>query len=105
VLAHYHGLQKGNPAPSYPVTTSIPDELNAFYARLEPSNTEPCMRAVSDNCVIMLSVADVRPLNRSQGQRDYQDTYSEHALPSSDFTNIFNLSLTQSVIPTSGIIN
>ena len=24
-------------------TASLPDKLNAFYARFEPSNTEPCM--------------------------------------------------------------
>jgi hypothetical protein len=41
---------------------SLPDELNSFYAHFEASNTEPCMRAltVPDNCVISLSVADVR---------------------------------------------
>jgi hypothetical protein len=41
--------------------------------------------AVPDDCVIMISVADVRPLNRSkftrtQAQMDYKDLYSEHAL-------------------------
>ena len=41
--------------------TSLPDELNNFYARFEASNTEACMRAsaVPDDCVNMLSVADV----------------------------------------------
>jgi hypothetical protein len=40
---------------------SLPDELNAFYARFEASNTEAYMRApaVPDNCVITLSVANV----------------------------------------------
>ena len=40
---------------------SLPDELNAFYARFEASNTEACTRApvVLDDCVITLSVADV----------------------------------------------
>ena len=35
--------------------------MNYFYARLEASNTETCMResAVPDDCVITLSVADV----------------------------------------------
>ena len=75
---------KGSTAESCPVT---PDELNNFYARFEASNTETCMRAsaVPENCVITLSAADVRPLNRSiftrpQGQTDYQDVYSEHSL-------------------------
>ena len=48
---------KGNPDASQ----SLPDELNAFYACFEASNTEACMRApaVLDDCVITLSVADV----------------------------------------------
>ena len=53
---------KGKPSRELPSDTSLPDELNAFYARLEASNTEACMRApaLPDACVIMLSVADVR---------------------------------------------
>ncbi|XP_064879440.1 protein POF1B-like [Oncorhynchus nerka] len=41
--------------------TSLPDELNNFYARFEASNTEACMRAsaVPDDCIITLSVADM----------------------------------------------
>ena len=44
-----------------PSDTSLPDELNHFYARFESSDTEACMRAsaVPDDCVITLSVADV----------------------------------------------
>ena len=44
-----------------PSDTSLPDELNAFYACFEASNTEPCMRApaVPDDCVISLFIADV----------------------------------------------
>ena len=44
-----------------PSDTSLPDELNHFYARFEASNTEAGMRAsaVPDDCVTMLSVADV----------------------------------------------
>ena len=45
-----------------PSDTSLPDELNHFYARFEARNTEACrMRAsaVLDDCVITLSVADV----------------------------------------------
>ena len=40
---------------------SLPNELNAFYAHFEASNTEPCMRAPAflDDCVITLSVVDV----------------------------------------------
>ena len=66
---------------------SLPDELSAFYARFEGSNTEVCMRAsaVPDNCVITLSVADVSKtfkqvnIHKAAGQMDYQDVYSKHA--------------------------
>ena len=71
-----------------PSDTSLPDELNYFYAHFEANNTETCIRALAvlEDCVIMLSVADVsKTLNRStftrpQGQTDYQDVCSEHAL-------------------------
>ena len=41
--------------------TSLPDELNHFYAPFEANNTETCMRApaVPDDCVITLSTAEV----------------------------------------------
>ena len=41
--------------------TSLPDEINYFYARFEAFKTEACMRAsaVMDDCVITLSVDDV----------------------------------------------
>ena len=62
----WQGLQtitdyKGKPSRELPSDMSLPDELNAFYARFEASITEPCMRApaVPDECVILLSVADV----------------------------------------------
>jgi hypothetical protein len=86
-----------------------PDELNNFYARFEASNTETCMSAsaVLDDCVFTLSAADVIPLNRStftrpHSQTDYQDVYSEHALTNWQVSSqtFFNLSLTESVIPT-----
>ena len=63
----WQGLQNirdynGEPSRELPSDASLPDELNTFYARFETSNIEPCMRApaVLDDCVIMLSVADVR---------------------------------------------
>ena len=90
----WQGLQtitdyKGKSSYELPSDTSLPDELNAFYAHFGASNTEPCVRAPADpdDCVISLSIADVsRPLNRLifrlrlQGQTDYQDVYSEHPL-------------------------
>ena len=44
-----------------PSGTSLPDELNYFYAFFEAYNTETCMRApaVPEHCVITLSTADV----------------------------------------------
>jgi hypothetical protein len=59
---------KGTPRRELPSDASLPDELNAFYARFDASNTEACTRApaVLDDCVIMLSVADVnKALNKS----------------------------------------
>jgi hypothetical protein len=50
---------KGKPSYELPSDTSLPDELNAFYARFKASNIEACMRApaVLDDCVITLFVA------------------------------------------------
>ena len=62
----WQGLQtfmdyKGKPSHKLPSDVSLPDELNALCARVEASNTEACMRApaVPDDCVIMVSIADV----------------------------------------------
>ena len=53
---------KEKPSRELSSVMSLPDELNTFYACFEASNTGPCMRApaVPDECVITLSVADVR---------------------------------------------
>jgi hypothetical protein len=61
--------------------------------------------AVLDDCVILLLVTDVSKtfkqstFTKPQGQMDYQDVYSMHARTNA-FTDMFNLSLTESVIPT-----
>ena len=54
------GLQ-GKPSRELPSEGSLPDGLNAFYARFEESNTEAPMRApaVPGDFVIKISVADV----------------------------------------------
>ena len=101
---------KGNPSGELLSDASLPDELNAFYARFEASNTEACMRepAVLDDCVIKLSVADV---SKTFKQVNIHKAAGQDGLPgrvlkacadqlSSVFTDIFNLSLTESVIPT-----
>ena len=52
---------KGEHSRELPSDTSLPYELNYFYARFEANNTETCMiaPAVPEDCVIMLSTADV----------------------------------------------
>jgi hypothetical protein len=99
-----------------PSEASLPDELNAFYARFEASNTEPCMRApaVLDEsascsaCVIMLSIANE---HKTCKQVNIHRAAGPGGLPgrilracadqlASVFTDIFNLSLTKSLIPT-----
>ena len=73
-------VYKGKHSRELPSDTSLPDKLNDFYARFEASNTEACMRAsaVPDDCVITACADQL----------------------GSVFTDIFNLSPTESVIPT-----
>jgi hypothetical protein len=56
----WQGLQtitnyKGEHSCELPSYTSLPNELNYFYARFEASNTKAS--AVPDDCVITLSIA------------------------------------------------
>ena len=79
-------------------------------ARFEASNTEPCMRApaVTDNCGITLFTADVSKTFKQVNihKAGGPDGLPGHALRAcvdqlaSIFADIFNLSLTHSVIPT-----
>jgi hypothetical protein len=89
-LSDVAGLEKYykvKPSRELPSDASLPDELNAFYACFEASNTEACMRApaVPGDCVITLSVADVSKtfkqvnIQKVWGQTNYQDVYSKHA--------------------------
>ena len=52
---------KGKPRCELPSDASLPDELNAFNAHFEASNTEASTRATAalDDYMITLSVADV----------------------------------------------
>ena len=111
----WQGLQtitdyKGKHSRELPSDTSLPDELNYFYARFEANNTETCMRApaVLEDCVITLSAADVCKIFR---QVNIHKAAGPDGLPgrvlracadqlASVFTDIFNLSLAKSVIPT-----
>jgi hypothetical protein len=101
---------KEKPSRELPSDASLPDKLNAFFARFEASNTEQFMitPAVPDDCVITLSVANV---SMTFKQVNIHKTAGPDGLPecilractdqlASVFTDIFNLSLTQSVIPT-----
>ena len=101
---------KGKPRCELPSDASLPDELKAFYAHFEASNTEACTRApaVLDDCVTMLSVADV---SKTFKQVNIHKAAGPDGLPrrvlkacadqlASIFTDIFNLSLTESVVPT-----
>ena len=93
----------------YSTAEGLPDKLNHFYARFEASNTETCMSAsaVPDDCVITLSAADVRPLKKV----NIHKAAGPECLPgrvlracaaqlASVFTDIFNLSLSESIIAT-----
>ena len=101
---------KGKPRRELHSDVSLPDELNAFYTRFEANNTEACTRspAVLDDCVKTLSVADV---NKTFKQVNIHTAAGPDGLQgrvlkacaiqlSSVFTDIFNLSLTESVITT-----
>jgi hypothetical protein len=111
----WQGLQtityyKGKHSCELPSDVSLTDELNAFYACFEASNTEACMRApaVPEDCVITLSVADV---SKTFKQVNIHKATGPDGLPgrvlrgfmdqlARVFTDIFNLSLTESVLPT-----
>jgi hypothetical protein len=100
---------KGKYSRELPSDSSLPDELNYFYAHFKAINTEACMRAsaVPDDCVIKLSLADV---SKTFKQVEIHKSAGPDCLPvcvfwacadqlASVFTDIFNLSLSESVIP------
>jgi hypothetical protein len=101
---------KGKHRRELPSDTSLPDELNYFYVRFKASNTETCMRAsaVLDDCVITLSAADVCKtfkqvnIHKAAGPDGLQESVLRACADqlASVFTEIFNLSLSESVIPT-----
>jgi hypothetical protein len=101
---------KGKPIPELPSDASLPVKLNAFYACIKASNTGACKiaPAVPNDHVITLSVADVS--NTFKQVNIYkaagQDGLPGHVLEAcvdqleSAFPDIYNLSLTESVILT-----
>uniref|UniRef100_A0A673ZE27 Reverse transcriptase domain-containing protein n=1 Tax=Salmo trutta TaxID=8032 RepID=A0A673ZE27_SALTR len=111
----WQGLQtitdyKGKHSRELPSDTSLPDELNHFYTRFEASNTEACMRAsaVLDDCGITLSVVDVSKTFKQVNilKAAGPDGLLGRVLRACAdqlagvFTDIFNMSLIESVIPT-----
>ena len=111
----WQGLQtitdyKAKHSRELPSNTNLPDELNYFNARIEANNSETCMRApaVREDCMIPLSAANVsksfKQVNIHKAAR--ADGLPGHVLRAcadqlaSVFTDIFNLSLDKSVIPT-----
>ena len=103
----WQGLQtitnyKGKHNRELPSHTSIPNELNYFYAHFEVNNTETCMRApaVPDDCVITLSIANV---SKTFKQANIHKAAGPDGLPGlvllacadqlAGFTDIFNMSL------------
>ena len=110
----WQGLQtitdyKGKHSQELHSDTILPDELNYCYACLA-SNTETCIiaPAVLDDCVITLSAADV---SKTFKQVNIHRAVRLDGLPrcvlracadqlASVFTDIFKLSMSESVIPT-----
>ena len=101
---------KGKHSRGLPSDPSLPAELIPFCARFEASNTEACMRAptVPDDCVITLSIADVSKTFKQVNihKPAVPDGLPGHVLRACAdqlagvFTDIFNMSLSESVIPT-----
>ena len=107
----WQGLQtitdyKGKPSRKLSSEGRVLDKLNTLYAR----NTESCMRApaVPDDFVLTLSVADVSKtfkqvnIHKAAGPDRLRRRVLRAcaAQLATVFTDIFTLSLTQSVIPT-----
>ncbi len=99
------------PANSIPPNSnaSLPDELNNFYARFDRVNTEPPIKAVltPDNLPLTLSTSDMCATLRKVNSHKAASPYG---IPgrvlracaeqlAEVFTNIFNLSLVQSIVP------
>jgi hypothetical protein len=109
----WQGLQtitdyKGKHSRELSSDTSLPDELNNFYARFEACNTDACMgtSAVLNDCDYAL-----RSRCKTLKQVNIHKAAEPDRLPgrilracvdqlASVSTDIFNLSLSESVIPT-----
>ncbi len=102
---------KGNKPATVNIATSLPDELNTFYARFEADNTahteSAAAAAAEEVSPLSLSVADV---TRSFKRVNIRKAVGPDGIPgrvlkacafqlAGVFTDIFNLSLSLSVVP------
>ncbi len=99
---------KGNKPATVNIAASLPDELNTFYARFEADNTAHTESAAAEEVSpLTLSVADV---TRSFKRVNIRKAVGPDGIPgrvlkacafqlAGVFTDIFNLSLSLSVVP------
>ncbi len=98
---------KGNKPATVNIATSLPDELNTCYARFEADNTTAPAAAAEEVSPLSLSVADV---TRSFKWVNIRKAVGLDGIPgcvlracafqlAGVFTDIFNLSLSLSVVP------
>ncbi len=102
---------KGNKPATVNIAASLPDELNTFYARFEADNTarteSAAAAAAEEVSPLTLSVADV---TRSFKRVNIRKAVGPDGIPgrvlkacafqlAGVFTDIFNLSLSLSVVP------
>ncbi|XP_073719106.1 uncharacterized protein [Misgurnus anguillicaudatus] len=101
---------KGRKSSGVSLSASLPDELNTFYARFEADNTFSAVKipADTDNLPLVLTTHEVRKAFKRVNGRKAPGPDGVHgrvvracAIQLADvFTNIFNLSLRLTVIPT-----
>lgn len=111
----WHGLRcitdyGGRSRPIELSSSSFPDELNTFYARFDADNTTPATRPLvdSEDAVLCLNTAMVRQALKKVNPRKAPgpDGIPGRVLRvcadqlAEVFTDIFNLSLSQSTVPT-----
>ena len=101
---------KGRKSSGVSLSASLPDELNTFYARFETGNTFPAVKipADLDTCPLVLTTLEVSKAFKRVNGRKAPGPDGIHGrvvractVQLADvFTNIFNLSLRLTVIPT-----
>ncbi len=103
-----HALTDYKPANNTPPKSNatLPDELNNFYARFDRGNTDPPIKAVltPDNLPLTLSTSDVCATLNSHKAAGPDGIPGRVLRACAEqlaevFTNIFNLSLAQTIVP------